>query len=182
MPKDKKISKPTQTHLSGKGLKLNPQLHRPMDVAHPKRVTNTDSGHTIISLEDDLDQVEKARLEAMMRLGDESGFKGFMRPTGAGIAGGSAASALPSLFASGQISFTAVGIFILGVILAIIGHMSLADTRAEIEVQARDYDRDRILRAIERLDHATEHIEAHQAKTPPAEANQRSWRQIFSCK
>lgn len=65
---------------------------------------------------------------------------------------------------------------VLGGVAALVGHLWLADTEAEMEIKARDYDRERILRAIDRLESNTPTI----TKTPQAQQHPRSLKQVFT--
>lgn len=157
MSKKDKGSESTKTYLDRKERGINPERHTPLKATTPENLRSDIEANDVTSLEETLLEVETARLEAMLRLGDNSGAKRFIKPSGAALI----ATCFSVIFYPSdneehlisRIPESATFILLaLGIVLFAWGHMWLADTKGEMEVKARDYDHARVLRAIEELE------------------------------
>lgn len=148
---------------SSKDLQLDEESKYPMTLTSFEKLDEFVKKDDRKSLESTLVKVERARRLAMLRQGDDTGFKKFCR-----LIGPAAVAFSFGYFSTtdGEIDgfdFGAFGPYVLiplvfGVFLSIVGFMSLADTKREIAVKAREDDRERVLRAIGRVEqiHPTE--------------------------
>lgn len=102
-------------------------------------------------LEDTLSSVETALGWATALRDDEEGLKSLSKYGGTAILGGMAAYAIP-IIGKGAINETTPGMVVLGIIaLACLayGFMSERQTARTIVFNARSYDRERVIRALE---------------------------------
>lgn len=138
-------------------------LQLPDEAIGPKRGTTlTDLDEAVKNygwrgLEEALVEVERERRVAMLRLGDDTGFKWFCRVVGLAAVAFSFGYFFTTDgeidgFNFGHLGPYMVIALVVGLVGSVYGFMSLADTKREMTVKARDDDRERVLRAIKRIE------------------------------
>lgn len=132
------------------------ERHNPFVNTSPRSLEKAVVTRDRVGLEETLIKIEYERQQSMIHVGDTSAFKGFIKPIGAGVVGGTIPFAIADFLPLGSFSFDSsnllmIIVFLAGLVAAIYGHMSLSDTKWEAAIQARDYDHARVLRALERI-------------------------------
>lgn len=106
-------------------------------------------------LEEKMHEVEKAMGLATDRFHDEEGMRSFFRYLGIAILGGMASFSIPAIGKGERTNEgEMIGLAVLGVLalmFLILGCMSQRGTERAIILEARKHDRDRVIRALDRL-------------------------------
>lgn len=140
-----------------KDLQLSAEAIRSTEGTHLDALDKAVKNNDRRGLEDVLAKVEKERRLAMLRQGDDTGFKRFCRVGGLAAVAFSFGYFFTTDSGADDFNFGPLGPYmvvtlVLGLVGSMYGFLSLADTNREIAVRARDEDRERVLRAIKRLE------------------------------